>query len=332
MSKRHLKDLNQKRKGAYYKDPAEENFLEELNEYLQPRELDTYLDIAPPHPHIFIFGLPRSGTTLLSQVIAHGLDVGYINNFVARFWLAPVHGIKLSQSILKKEPEPSFRSDFGATGSLKDIHEFGYFWRKWLHKDALEGIKNAESLEDKIDWEGLVRSLANIQAELDKPMVYKNIFGAYHTPRLTKALNTKALWIYIERDPLDVAVSILNARKKFYHDINTWWSYAPPNYEELLKLDHWGQIAGQIHYLKEYYYQQIERMESIQPVLPIKYEQLTQDPVAVLNIIRKTLHQRFSTSVNLKADPSEAIEHRSYGPSKEKEIFADRLSKLSSNG
>ncbi len=61
-----LQDLNKLRKGSHVKEPREENFLLQLNQTLQAAEARSYKDYAPGHPFIFIFGLPRSGTTLIS--------------------------------------------------------------------------------------------------------------------------------------------------------------------------------------------------------------------------------------------------------------------------
>ena len=42
-----------------------------------------------PYPPVFILGAPRSGSTLLMQVISDSLDVGYLNNFHCKFYGAP---------------------------------------------------------------------------------------------------------------------------------------------------------------------------------------------------------------------------------------------------
>ncbi|MDZ7690388.1 MAG: sulfotransferase [Balneolaceae bacterium] len=214
MSISHNK-LNEERSEQYRKPPEEEQFLEQLNDHLISLEQETYRDISPQFPFLFVIGPPRSGTTLLSQLVAHCLDVGYINNLAARFWKAPVTGIKFSRSVLDMNNISAFKSHYGATKQLADIHEFGYFWRHWLKKDSFKNIKNARQIEDHIDWNGLQKTLGNMQAQFNKPMVFKNIFGSYHIPKLNDLLG-QTLWLYIERDPLDTAISILKARQKYY--------------------------------------------------------------------------------------------------------------------
>ena len=56
--------------GSISQDPGAEDFLGGLNEYLRPRELQLYRDREIEHAFVFVVGLPRSGTTLLTQVLA----------------------------------------------------------------------------------------------------------------------------------------------------------------------------------------------------------------------------------------------------------------------
>jgi len=278
-----FEDLYAERHGQYAKDPGAEHFLERLNEYLHPRELELYGDFDVEHTFVFVVGLPRSGTTLLTQVLAYCLDAGYVNNFAARFWLAPVHGLRLARLIAGDAGPVSFESDYARTRSLLDIHEFGYFWRFWLKKETFDDVVHAREREGEIDWNGLRRTLANVQHELGKPLVAKNMLGAYHMPRLREVLG-RVLFVYVERDPLDICVSILDARRKYYDDPRTWWSYIPAEYPLLKDRDEWEQVAGQVHYLGRYLEREL-RAVGEDAVVRVTYEQLVGEPAAVLEAV-----------------------------------------------
>jgi LPS sulfotransferase NodH len=278
-----FEDLYAERRGAYAKDPSGEDFLTSLNEYLRPRELELYRDHEIEHLFVFVLGLPRSGTTLLTQVLAYCLDAGYVNNFAARFWLAPVHGIRLARLVAGDERGVSFESDHARTKSLLDIHEFGYFWRHWLRKHTFDDVVHAREREDEIDWPGLRLTLANVQHELGKPLVAKNMLGAYHVSRLRRELG-RVVFVYIERDPLDVCVSILDARRKYYDDPGTWWSYVPVEYPLLEGRDPWEQIAGQVHYLGRYLDRELGALGE-DAVVRVAYERLTREPAGVLDAV-----------------------------------------------
>lgn len=305
-----LEDLNRKRQPGYRKDTETEAFLRRMNQALQALEAPLYRDYPIEHPFIFIFGLPRSGTTLISQLLAHGLDAGYINNLAARFWLAPLHGIRLARNVLGNQKQISFRSNYARTAPPGDIHEFGYFWRHWLKKETLADVVFVKEREAQIDWPALRRVLSTIQREFGKPWVAKNVLGAYHVEKL-KHLLDKVLFVYIERDPLDVAVSILEARKKYYTDLNTWWSYTPVEFHLLKDLDYWQQIAGQIYFLRRYYHAQIAAIGEDQ-VVRVQYEQMCQRPASVLEQVQERAHQLFGYDLKRDLEPPERFPLRRY--------------------
>jgi len=305
-----LGELNKLRSEKFSKIKEDEEFLLQMNRVLQPIEDAEYKDIEIQHPLIFIFGLPRSGTTLIAQLLAHTLDVGYINNFAARFWLAPVHGIKLSKMIVPMENKSLFNSNYATTTDLYDIHEFGYYWRYWLKKDNFAGVINSAEIEDNIDWYGLRKSLANIQQQFNKAMVFKNIFGAYHLMKQKEVLR-KVIYVYIKRDPLDVAVSILKAREKFYSDKNIWWSSIPLEYEEIKNQNYWHQIAGQIYYLNRYYEQNTAPFES-KMVIKVDYKELCQNPKSVINKICQISLSQYDYDISIKNDPPKSFQYRQY--------------------
>jgi LPS sulfotransferase NodH len=311
-------DLYTERRGPYTKDPGAEDFLEGLNEYLRPRELEGYREHELEHAFVFVVGLPRSGTTLLTQVLAYCLDAGYVNNFAARFWLAPVHGLRLSRLIAGDAEPVSFESDYARTRSLNDIHEFGYFWRHWLNKQSFEDVVHAAEREDGIDWAGLRLTLANVQHELGKPLVAKNMLGAYHMPRLRRELGP-VVWVYVERDLLDVCVSILDARRKYYDDPRTWWSYVPVEYPQLKDRDEWEQVAGQVHYLREYLERGLGEVGE-DGVVRVTYEQLARSPASVLEAVAAR------AGAGIAQAPPDSFPFRTHeGRDEEKQRFAALL-------
>ena len=117
---------NKNRIGHYHKKELLEKNIYKINQELKKHEKYDYY--KPKYTNIYLCGLPRSGTTLTSQIIARGLDLSYINNLAARFWLAPLQGILFSQAVIGKEKLNLFKSDYGKSLELHGIHEFMYFW------------------------------------------------------------------------------------------------------------------------------------------------------------------------------------------------------------
>jgi LPS sulfotransferase NodH len=163
--------------------------------------------------------------------------------------------------------------------------------------------------ESDIDWANVRKVLSSIQNRFNKAMVFKNIFGSYHLKKMHELLG-KVIYVYIERDELDVAVSILKARQKYYDDLNTWWSYSPPEYDILKELPYMEQIAGQIYYLKKFYNNQIKSLES-PVVVNVKYESVCKNPAGVLNEIQKLAGDVYNCDLKIINTPPE-FEFRVY--------------------
>ena len=322
-------ELYHRRSGKYAKDAEGEAFVRRLNELLEPHERALYRDLDVEAPFLFVLGLPRSATTLTSQLLAYCLDVGYVDNVAARFWLAPVHGIRLSRELLGADrPPPRFESDYARTADLHGIHEFGYFWRAWLRKESFADVVHAREREDEIDWAGLRRTLGNVQHALGgKPVAAKNILASYHLPRLRAELG-KVVYVYVERDPLDTAVSILEARRKYYDDPRTWWSYTPPEVERLLGLDEWEQVAGQVHYLQQLYERGLPEA-GLDVVVRTNYEEIARKPRSLLEAVAERSREAHGIDIAVAQEPPESFPFRRHdGREEDKERFRTLLEGL----
>ena len=66
------------------KSAADEKFLEQLNASLAVAHFDDVVESNFDKPIIYIVGAPRSGTTLVHQILAVSLPFGYVTNIAAR--------------------------------------------------------------------------------------------------------------------------------------------------------------------------------------------------------------------------------------------------------
>jgi hypothetical protein len=189
------------------------------------------------YPLIFVVGLPRSGTTLLSQLLSRYLPVGYVNNLVARFWRNPLVGIRLSQAVFGPEirDQIEFKSIHGVTADPWGPHEFGYFWSYWLRLDNSPTHKLTQAHLETLDQLGLAMTLSSMANASQSPFVFKNIICGLQAAFLTR-IYPKSLFIYIDRDHHDVASSLLRSRHERYGEETVWWSLKPSTFNEIHRL------------------------------------------------------------------------------------------------
>jgi len=268
----------------FRKEEALEDYFSRLNRYLMAFNCE---EVAPDptFPLIYVVGLPRSGTTLLSQLISRYLPVGYINNLIARFWLNPAVGIRLSQAILGQQAREriEFKSTHGVTADPWGPHEFGYFWRHWLRLDEAQTHKLEQGHLDGIDRKGLQKALSGTAAAFAAPVVFKNIICGLQAEFLTQ-VHSSSLFVYIERDPRAVEASLIRSRNERYGDPAVWWSLKPSTYDEISRIQLPAEQIGRqvVDGARDFAFELAKPgVHSIR----ISYEELCADPVKCLNTI-----------------------------------------------
>lgn len=190
-------------------------------------------------PIFFVVGPPRSGTTVLTQVLAYALKAAYITNINARFWLAPVTGALLSIEILGGDPAGNlgyqfFESRRGRTFGGGGIHEFGYFWKA-------------------LDWSSPgIYSLPMIQALYNAPLVMKGIYPARHCGLVRHYLDNDIKFISITRPFQDTCASCLTKLVEYDEDWFAGWELPEPYQSEVAKYPQFLRIALSVYYWQHY--------------------------------------------------------------------------------
>jgi hypothetical protein len=314
-----LKTENELREARYAKNLADEGFLLKLNESLKDLE-QTISDYAENGiPNIYIFGLPRSGTTLVYQLLASCLDVTWPTNLMARFWETPVIGMRLSKILGLFEQQSDFSSEFGVTKGAHGPHEFGYFWMNWLN--YWDNVMKSKAHEETIDWDNLRKKLNSVSTEAGKPVVYKNMLYAFHLERFAQ-IQPDSIFIYCKRDLADVATSILRTRENRYGDKNIWWSFKPPDYRRVLAESCYEQIIYQVKYGHEYFEKIIANLKSNHVVLSIDYNKINSE----LDKLIKTIMDK--VKISKKIDSLPYINISSYTGSDDYLCFKEALLKI----
>ncbi len=286
---------HENRAAGYRTDRAIADALQRMNAALAP--VERYTPSGRPRPNLFVFGLPRSGTTLLYQLVAYCLDLGYISNLAARFWLAPLTGVALAKAVLGDRRDGSFRSDYGRSLDPAGPHEFSYFWQKRLGVDGLEDVLAFGERGDRVDWPGLAAVIGSLQDFFGTGLVHKTNFVANFAPGFVANMPMPLL-VYIDRAPEAVAMSILHARRAYYGDIASWWATVPPSFPDIKAAPFAMQIARQVADLRDTY---AGVMAALDPglVLHLSYEALCNDPEGAIETIRDRIDQRYGVKIEI---------------------------------
>lgn len=272
------------RAGAYRKDERRESLLKKLNESLAAKEIEAIQSFGQPRlPVIFVVGAPRSGSTLLHQLMAQAGVVDYISNFVARFWLAPCLGarIEVALGIRDETGASSCNSNFGVTAGWGGPHEFGYFWNRWFPFTETHALDSRQRAE--VDRGGLQREVAALESVYGKPMLFKSLLCSFQVAFLAEMFPT-ARFVICRRTPLFQAQSLLYGREKIMGDRSRWLSLRPREYPKLLPLSCYEQVAAQIFFTLNEIDNQLALLDRSR-WLDVQYENLCADPRAQLEAV-----------------------------------------------
>lgn len=201
------------------------------------------------HEPVFIIGAPRTGSTILYQTLTNQLDVLYIDNLVCKFYKNFFFGFWLSDKLFKQKAHNCFKSNHGDTSAcgLHAPSECGGYWYRWLPSDR-HFIDYDNITDDMV--EQIRDEIAAVINYYDKPLVFKNL-NAGQRLRLLQKCFPSAKFIFVKREPLFTAQSILKAKRKIDIADNEFWSVMPKNTNELKSLGAYEQIVKQIYNIEK---------------------------------------------------------------------------------
>ena len=257
------------------------NFLANPLEKLWFNEKDIdYLDLFPP---IFIIGSPRSGTTVLYQLLCKHLKIGYINNFVSNWPKAPLTATKLYRRFSKNSNPIDLNSEFGNSSYMSGPSEYGEFWYRWFERSHNFKPHNNNVKKLRIEIAGLTKIH-------NRPLIFKNVVHSMRILALKKVFH-KSVFIVLKRKKLDIAQSILNARIHLYNDKNHPFSVVSSKDQLNPKISYEKAIISQINGI----YSNIDLAKdtlSKNNFIFVKYKDLCSNTGEVLKNIQNELKKR----------------------------------------
>ncbi|QDS99008.1 sulfotransferase [Adhaeretor mobilis] len=223
-------------------------------------------------PIVLIVGPPRSGTTLIYQVLAKHWDVSYFTNRNAMFPRSPVSAAKLFEKSFVP-PDGNYNSLYGNTSGLAGPNDGFHIWNEFFGEDRYEiPDQLPESLQ--ISMQQLFNAWAKIT---QKPMLNKNNRNTVCMAALADCL-PMAKFIIIERHPWFVAQSLIQARKWVQGSKKLGWGLGAETVQG--KVDSLDYVDSVCHQVSKYHLQLQNQIARIDPqrVFQTSYEAFCERP------------------------------------------------------
>ncbi len=272
------------------KNLLQDDILHQMNSALAPTN-DEWVKSLPLNqfPLVFIVGAPRSGTTLLHQLLASYGRFGYVNNLIARLWRVPALFMALERDIgATSERSAEFHSTFGKTSGSSGPHEFGFFWRRWLRYEGSHKVEK-DAVPEEIR-EALFRELNAVLHVANRAVVFKNLAACGMNAELLAQIHTNSLFLVVEREKMDVVRSILSARKKNFDSYREWFSVKPPHWQSTVDREPLEQIDWQIDAIESQLKQQLNVLDESR-IRKLRFQSIVERPNQVLSEVRDWVNQ-----------------------------------------
>ena len=237
---------------------------------------------SDPLAPIFVIGPPRSGSTLLMQLLTDAFNVGYLTNQHCRWFGAPALADRILNPLAAKQPS-NYESRHGRTEQVSDPAECGAWWYRFFRRDP--AYVTQEDVNPR-KMRAFRHSLQALKEAMERPLVFKNLYASLRIEPIAQVV-PNALFVIVERDLVDNAQSILNGRMEALGSYDPWWSVPPPNVAELKSLRPVQQAAEQVRSVHALITDDVERLGLTEQTFRINYEAFCQDVHGTLQDLKQ---------------------------------------------
>ena len=238
-------------------------------------------------PPCFILGAPRSGTTLIYELLVTCYEFSYFTNLANSFYKTPLAVSKLGDHY-KRNWHGSRESSFGSVKGLGAPNEAGNLWGRWIpefdHLDEHDAINRKSLLNESAMVIQAMRRLHHA------PFINKNVMHSVHV-RLLNAAYPDCMFIDLRREVKANVRSIVRARMKKGGptlDGDGWWSVRPQNIEPFCDMTQEEQACAQVIKLRRDVDESFAKIGGNRRII-INYEDICLEPESTLKLIAQFL-------------------------------------------
>jgi len=233
---------------------------------------------------IVIAAGPRSGSTLIYQLLVHALEVDYVSNFHYLMHRHPHAAFRLGRFMVPAY-RSTFRSHYGFVAGPSGPAEAERFWEHWLDQSLTE--RAPHPAPERVGY--IVSFFRSLFAATGRPFVAGYIAHAFYVAQMLD-LFPDALVVCLRRDLASVARSLLTLRTEHRDDPSAWFSMLPQACRPWLGKAPPEQVAAQAFHVDRALSLLPERFGSA--TLPLDYRTLCQDPRGVVEAVRSAMKVR----------------------------------------
>lgn len=239
-----------------------------------------------------IVGTPRSGTTIVNQIVGNSEKVTYPSNLVSRFWKNPVYGFAL-QEHLNLSIYSNFSSDYGRTKGISEPHEFSYFWRNCISiPDFSVPLKSLQAQEIKSSEEKL-NACKNL---LQKHLILKNFFIVGNLKKFKESAPS-AIFVILKRSEMETCISMFKGQEEYMENKNQWMGIHP-DWHELLQQDKMVRSIVQYRYINSLIQKDLKGL-SKNDYIALDYEKIVDEGIEyVEKAFKPILDLKLSNNIN----------------------------------
>ena len=230
---------------------------------------------APKKPIVFVGGAPRSGTTILEQVLVGSLPVTYFNNLTAVFPRSPIMANRIFGRLLRK-PSKELQNFYGRTSGFGNRNDGLHLWDRWLGNDR---YRPPTAMAPEVA-DDMRRFFGAFEAAFGGPIINKNNALAICADVIGAALPTSH-FVCIRRQPLYAVQSILGTREFIQGKREAPYGVGDPAYTAPPGSNPIEEVCAQVLYTER-------RMAELQKTLGpkrfwvIEYEEFCEAPHVVV--------------------------------------------------